>query len=153
MQCGFAFSHGLQPSELKASGWSGVTRQPCRPPESMLLKLSGLGNGRKFKKKNFLSVCGCWYETSVAVAESHWQLTEDPLSLSSPSKLWTVWTSVGMYLWIINWQRKLSSLDPSQKTQTRLRIWAAPHRHTWNQALPPAEPQRGETWCTCCLTG
>lgn len=42
VQCGFAFQHGLQLSELKASGWSAVTRQPRGPPESMPLKLGRL---------------------------------------------------------------------------------------------------------------
>lgn len=63
----FAFSSGLQPSKLKASGWSPiVTRQPRKAPESMLQRLSGLGNGRKLKRYV-------------------WCVTETPLSVWNPS--------------------------------------------------------------------
>lgn len=140
---GSPFLYGVHPSKLKASGWTVVTRQPWRASESMLHKLSGLGNGRK------LSVCVLvWTDW-----DSGWiTLTADrgsPLLSPLPSsRLWTTdGTSLGAGSVDHHFDReKLSGLDPPQTN--KLELAERQHRIATPEILRSVDTPDG---CTCCF--
>lgn len=142
-----AFLYGFHPSRPKASGWPVVTRQPWRALKSMLLKVSGLRDGRKLSGM-------CWHEQTPTVSESRWQLKETLPSLKL-SNSW--WTSLGLDLLIVVLTDNAVKSRSFSKS-LRLKLESISRCELRCNATPEMRDcsltgAAGETRCSCCVTG